>query len=65
VSTATAPAVPTFTTEPRRRTIPPMVRFVVRRLLMVIPILFGVAVLVFLIVKLIPGDPVASLLGPT
>ena len=32
---------------------------------MVVPILFGVSVLVFTIVKLIPGDPVSSLLGPT
>ncbi len=42
-----------------------MIRFTLRRIAMVIPILFGVAVLVFTIVKLIPGDPVASLLGPT
>jgi len=41
-----------------------MTRFVLRRLAMVVPILFGVAVLVFTIVKLIPGDPVASMLGP-
>jgi peptide/nickel transport system permease protein len=42
-----------------------MIRYILRRIVMVVPILFGVAVLVFTIVKLIPGDPVASLLGPT
>jgi peptide/nickel transport system permease protein len=42
-----------------------MTRFLTRRLMSVVPILLGVSVVVFLIVKMIPGDPVASLLGPT
>ncbi|MCU1500909.1 MAG: ABC-type transporter, integral rane subunit [Ilumatobacteraceae bacterium] len=70
---STAVEAPVSTTHPTdvtdsvraRRHGSPMLRFVVRRVAMVVPILFGVAVLVFAIVKLIPGDPVASLLGPT
>ncbi|WP_448061083.1 ABC transporter permease [Cellulomonas hominis] len=42
-----------------------MTRFLARRLISLVPILLGVAIVVFLIVKMIPGDPVASLLGPT
>ncbi|HEY0118744.1 MAG TPA: ABC transporter permease, partial [Cellulomonas sp.] len=42
-----------------------MTRFLVRRLISLVPILLGVSIVVFLIVKMIPGDPVASLLGPT
>lgn len=42
-----------------------MVGYVGRRLLMVIPILFGVSIIIFITIKIIPGDPVASLLGPT
>ncbi len=40
-----------------------MLRFVVRRLLLLIPILFGVSVLVFFWVHELPGGPVDSLLG--
>ncbi|MFW0783440.1 ABC transporter permease [Gordonia sp. CPCC 206044] len=40
-----------------------MVAFFCRRMAFAIPILFGVAVIVFLTVKLIPGDPVALLAG--
>jgi peptide/nickel transport system permease protein len=40
-----------------------MLRFVVRRLLLVLPILFGVSVLVFAWVHELPGGPVESLLG--
>jgi peptide/nickel transport system permease protein len=42
-----------------------VIAFLGRRLVSLVPILLGVSVVVFLIVKLIPGDPVASLLGPT
>jgi peptide/nickel transport system permease protein len=40
-----------------------MLRFVVRRLLLLIPILFGVSVLVFLWIHALPGTPADSLLG--
>jgi peptide/nickel transport system permease protein len=38
--------------------------YVGRRLLHLVPILFGVSVVVFLLVHLIPGDPARTLLGP-
>jgi peptide/nickel transport system permease protein len=41
-----------------------MLRFVLRRALLAILILVGVSLVVFLTTKLIPGDPVAALLGP-
>lgn len=40
-----------------------MLRFVVRRLLLLIPILFGLSVLVFLWVRALPGSPASALLG--
>src|SRR5687767_4049839 len=40
-----------------------MVGFIVRRLLATIPVLFIVAVLVFLLLRLTPGDPAAILAG--
>ncbi len=36
---------------------------VTRRLLLTIPILFGAAVIVFFILRLVPGDPAAGILG--
>ena len=41
-----------------------MTRFVLRRLLSVLPILFGVSIVGFLLMKLVPGDPTLFLLGP-
>jgi peptide/nickel transport system permease protein len=41
-----------------------MTRFLSRRILLAIPILLGVSVIVFVTIKLIPGDPVSTLLGP-
>jgi peptide/nickel transport system permease protein len=38
--------------------------YVARRLLAVVPVLFGVSVLIFLGMKLIPGDVARALLGP-
>jgi ABC-type dipeptide/oligopeptide/nickel transport system permease component len=40
-----------------------MVRYLVRRLLLTIPVLFGVATLVFTLIHLVPGDPAQSMLG--
>jgi len=42
-----------------------MLRFVIRRILYIIPIMFGVIVLVFLMKVVMPGDPVYELLGST
>lgn len=41
-----------------------MTKFVVRRLALMIPTLIGVSILVFLITRLTPGDPVRLLVGP-
>lgn len=38
--------------------------YIVRRLLLTIPVLFGVALLVFSIVRLLPGDPATAIAGP-
>jgi len=40
-----------------------MTAYVVRRLLSIIALTFGISILVFLIIRLIPGDPAAVLLG--
>jgi peptide/nickel transport system permease protein len=40
-----------------------MARYLVRRLLLTIPVLFGVATLVFALIHLVPGDPAQSMLG--
>jgi peptide/nickel transport system permease protein len=40
-----------------------MLRFVVRRLLLLIPILIGLSILVFAWIRALPGDPSAALLG--
>lgn len=40
-----------------------MVRYIVKRLLWLIPVIIGVITIVFLITALTPGDPVAQLLG--
>jgi ABC-type dipeptide/oligopeptide/nickel transport system permease component len=38
-------------------------RFLVRRLLLTVPVLLGVATLVFSLIHLVPGDPVQAMLG--
>ena len=40
-----------------------MVRYVLQRLLLVVPTLLGVSLVVFLMVHLIPGDPVTAIIG--
>src|SRR6266849_525251 len=41
-----------------------MTPYLVRRLLAVIPVMLVVVTVVFLLIHLIPGDPVAVILGP-
>lgn len=40
-----------------------MLKYIARRLLMLIPVLLGVTLLVFSLMYITPGDPVDSLLG--
>ncbi len=40
-----------------------MIRFIIRRLLLSIPVLFGIVFLVFSLARLIPGDPCYAALG--
>jgi len=40
-----------------------MIRYLAGRLVQIVPVLFGVSVIVFLLVRLIPGDPAISILG--
>jgi ABC-type dipeptide/oligopeptide/nickel transport system permease component len=42
-----------------------VLRFLTRRLLLTIPVLLGVATLVFALIHLIPGDPAQAILGET
>ena len=40
-----------------------MLAFIVRRLLLTVPVVWIVVTLVFLLIHLVPGDPVAQMLG--
>jgi ABC-type dipeptide/oligopeptide/nickel transport system permease component len=40
-----------------------MLRFIVRRVLLVLPVLFGLLVLTFILVRIVPNDPSAALAG--
>src|SRR3954471_20522843 len=40
-----------------------MLRYLVRRLLLLVPILFGVSLLIFFWIRALPGSPAESLLG--
>ena len=40
-----------------------MIRYIVGRLLQFLPVLFGISFIVFLLVRLIPGDPAIAVLG--
>jgi ABC-type dipeptide/oligopeptide/nickel transport system permease component len=42
-----------------------MKRFILTRLLFTIPTLLGVFIVVFFVIRMIPGDPAAVMLGPT
>ena len=41
-----------------------MAGYALRRLLMAVPVLLGVSLVAFALVRLVPGDPVTALLGP-
>ncbi|HKX05457.1 MAG TPA: ABC transporter permease, partial [Methylomirabilota bacterium] len=41
-----------------------MLKFLVYRVATIVPVLIGVSVVVFLMMKLIPGDPAEAILGP-
>ena len=40
-----------------------MLRYLVRRVLLTVPVLLGVATLVFSLIHLVPGDPAQAMLG--
>lgn len=40
-----------------------MAKFIIRRLLLLIPILLGLTLLIFVFTRLLPGDPAATILG--
>ena len=40
-----------------------MIAYIARRLVLGVPVLFGVSLLVFAMVHLVPGDPVSIMLG--
>ena len=40
-----------------------MTRFVIHRILALIPLLIGVSFIVFMMLQLVPGDPVMMMLG--
>ncbi len=40
-----------------------MARYIAKRLLALVPVLFGLSVIVFLVMALIPGDPATAILG--
>ncbi len=42
-----------------------MLRYAVRRVVLTVPVLLGVATLVFLLIHLVPGDPAEAMLGET
>lgn len=41
-----------------------MIRFIVRRLLLLIPVIIGLTIIMFAIARLLPGDPVGLAAGP-
>lgn len=40
-----------------------MLRYILKRILSTIPVLFGVTIIIFLLIQMIPGDPAKSILG--
>ena len=42
---------------------PKVLRYLIRRLLLTVPVLLGVATLVFSLIHFVPGDPAQAMLG--
>ncbi len=42
-----------------------MLRYILKRLLLLIPVLLGVSIIIFVIIHMAPGDPAQVMLGPT
>lgn len=42
-----------------------MIKYILRRILLVIPVMLGVSFLVFTMIHFTPGDPVITILGET
>ena len=42
-----------------------MIRYIGKRLLWMIPVMLGIAILIFSIMYICPGDPAQSMLGPS
>jgi peptide/nickel transport system permease protein len=40
-----------------------VLRFIVRRVIGAIPVLFGLSIILFLFLRLLPGDPAEAILG--
>lgn len=41
-----------------------LARFTARRVVLLVPVLFGVTAITFLLVRVLPGDPIRTILGP-
>lgn len=41
-----------------------MIAFIIRRLLAIIPILWGISLIIFILMSIVPGDPIAGLVDP-
>ena len=41
-----------------------MIKYIIKKLILMIPVLIGLTVLIFMILHLSPGDPVDMIVGP-
>ena len=41
-----------------------MARYILRRLILLLPVMFGVSIVIFVIMRSLPGDPAVAILGP-